>query len=76
MSKYLLENGVEQELEDLKEWLVKLMIHLLRKIEKITRRRREKKTLCTDETSKQLVDERFLGHPNLFTFFADLKNFC
>ena len=34
------------------------------------------KKLCTDETSKQLVDERFSEHSNLFTFFTDLKNFC
>ena len=28
------------------------------------------------QTSKQLVDERFLEHSNLSTFFTELKNFC
>ena len=28
------------------------------------------------QTSKQLVDERFLEHSNLYTFFTELKNFC
>ena len=67
----------EQESEDLKEWLVKLIVHLEREVDRTIRRKRKKlKKLCTDETSKQLVDERFLEHTNLFTFFAELKNFC
>ena len=67
----------EQESEDLKEWLVKLIVHLEREVERTIRRKRKKlKKLCTDEMSKQLVDERFLEHSNLFTFFAELKNFC
>ena len=50
----------EQESEDLKEWLVKLIVHLEREVERIIRRKRKKlKRLCTDETSKHLVDERF-----------------
>ena len=66
----------EQESEDLKEWLVKLTVHLEREVERIIRRKRKKiKKLCTDETSKQLVDERFLEHSNLFTFFTELNNF-
>ena len=66
----------EQESEDLKEWLVKLIVHLEREVERIIRKNRKKiKKLCTDETSKQLVDERFLEHSNLFTFFTELKNF-
>ena len=47
-----------------------------REIERIIRRKRKKlKKLCTNETSKQLVDERFSEHSNLFTFFTDLNNF-
>ena len=65
-----------QESEDLKEWLVKLVVHLEREIDGIRGKRKKLKKLCTDETSKQLVDERFLEHSNLFTFFTDLKNFC
>ena len=66
----------EQESEDLKEWLVKLIVPLEREVETTIRRKRKKlKKLCTDETSKQLVDESFLEHSNLFTFFAELKNF-
>ena len=57
--------------------MVKLIVHLKKDIEKIIKRIRKKiKKLCTDETSNQLVDERFPEHANLFTFFADLKNFC
>ena len=57
------------ESEDLKDWLVKLVVHLEREIERIIRRKRNKlKKLCTNETFKQLVDERFLEHSNLFTF--------
>ena len=40
------------------------------------RKRKKLKKLCTDDTSKQLVDERFSGHTNLFTFFTDLQYFC
>ena len=57
------------ESEDLKDWLVKLVVHLEREIERIMWRKRNKlKKLCTSETFKQLVDERFLEHSNLFTF--------
>ena len=67
----------QQESEDLKDWLVKLVVHLEREIERIIRRKRKKlRKLCTNETFKQLVDERFLKHSNLFTFFTDLKNVC
>ena len=52
-------------------------MHLEKEIERIiTRKRNKLKKLCTDETSKQLVDEKFLEHSNLFTFSIDLKNFC
>ena len=67
----------QQESEDLEDWLVKLVVHLEREIELIIRRKRKKlKNLCTNETYKQLVDERFLEHSNKITFFTDLKNFC
>ena len=67
----------QQESEDLKEWLVKFVVHLEKEIESIIRRNRKKlKKPCTGETSKQLFDERLLEHSNLFTFFTDLKNFC
>ena len=56
---------------------MKLVVHLEREIEQIIRRKRKKlKKLCTNKTSKELVDERFLEHSNLFTFFTDLKNSC
>ena len=46
-------------------------------IERIIRRKRKRlKKLCSEGTSKQLVDERFLVQSNLFTFFTDLKNYC
>ena len=34
----------------------------------IRRKRKKLGKLCTNETSKQQVDERFLEHSNLFTF--------
>ena len=42
----------------------------------IRRKRKKLRKFCTNETSKQLVDERFWEHSNLFTFFTDLNNFC
>ena len=52
-------------------------MHLEREIERITRRKRKKlKKRCIEKTFKQLVDEGFLEHSNLFNFFTDLKNFC
>ena len=52
-------------------------MHLEREIEPIIRTNRKKLTkVCTDETSKQMVDERFLEHSNLFTCFTNLNNFC
>ena len=66
----------QPESEDLKEWLVKLVVHLDWEIERIIRRKRKKlRKLCTNETSKQLVEERFLEHSNLFTFFYRSKEF-
>ena len=53
------------------------MVHLEREIERIISRKKKKlKKLCSNETSKQLVHERFLENSNLFTFFKDLKYFC
>ena len=50
----------QQKSEDLKDWLVKLVVHLEREIERIIKRKRKKlRKLCTNETFKQLVDERF-----------------
>ena len=67
----------QQKSEDLKEWLVKLTVHLEKENERVIRRNRKKpRKFCTDEISTQLVDKRFLEHSNLFTFFTDLKNFC
>ena len=41
------------ESEDLKDWLVKLVVHLQREIERIIRRTRNKlKKLCTNKKSK------------------------
>ena len=63
----------QQESKDLKDCLVK---PFGRETERIIMRKRKKlKKLCTNETSKQLVDERFSEHSNLFTFFTDLNNF-
>ena len=66
----------QQESKDFKEWSVKLNMHLEREIQRIMRRIRKKlKKLCTDETSKQPIDEWFLEPSNLFTFFTELKSF-
>ena len=57
--------------------MVKLIVHLEGENDRIISRKRKKlKSLCSDETSKQFDEERFLQHPNLFTFFTDLNNFC
>ena len=67
----------QQESEDLKDWLVKLVVHFERDIEQIIKRKIKKlKKLCTKQTSNELVDERFLEHFYLSTFFTDPKTFC
>ena len=44
-------SGRSSEPEDLKEWLVKLTVHLEKEIGKTIRRNRKKlKKLCSDET--------------------------
>ena len=65
----------QQGSEDLKDWLVKLVVHLERGIEQIIKRKIKKlKNLCINQTSNELV-ERFLEHFYLFTFFTDPKEF-
>ena len=67
----------QQESEDLSQWLVKLIVHMEKAIERIIRRKRKRlKKICSEGASKQLVDERFLEQSNLFTFFTDLKYYC
>ena len=61
----------------LKEWLVEVILHLERKIERIIRR--EKKNFKNSVPTKYLngwLMKGFWKHSNLFTFFTDLKNFC
>ena len=55
-----------------------MIAHLEREIERITRKKKRKKLKrhCIGETSKQLIDERFLEHSCLFIFFTYLKSFC
>ena len=60
-----------------KEWLVRLLIRLEKKIKKITKTKRKKlEKLANHEYLKKLVRERFDGHLDLFTFRSDLLNYC
>ena len=60
-----------------KDWLVKLLVHLEKKIKKITKTKRKKlEKLTNNEYLRKLVIERFDEHLDLFTFPSDLSNYC
>ena len=55
--------------ENFKEWLVKLLIHLEKKMKKITKvKRHELRKLSGEGDIKKLVSGRFTEHLGLFTF--------
>ena len=57
--------------ENFKEWLVKLLIHLERKMKKITNVKRKKLLKLSGERDiKELVSDRFTEHLGLFTFLT------
>ena len=69
--------GENHKYEVFKEWLVKLLVHLERKIKKIKKTKRKKlEKLAGNPEIKQLVSERFDEHLNCFTFFNDFVDFC
>ena len=52
-----------------KDWFVKLLVHLEKKIKKITKTKREKwEKLTNNEYFRKLVSERFDEHLDLFIF--------
>ena len=60
-----------------KDWLVKLLVHLEKKIKKNTKTKRKKlEKLANNEYLRKLVSERFDEHLDLFTFPSDLLNYC
>ena len=55
--------------ENVKEWLVKLLIHLEKKMKKITKvKRHELRKLSGEGDIKKPVSDRFTEHLGLFTF--------
>ena len=59
------------ENETFKEWLVKLLIHLKRKMKKIIKVKRKKlQKLSGEHDIKKLVTDRFTEHLGLFTFLT------
>ena len=59
-----------------KDWFVKLLVHLEKKIKKITKTKREKlEKLTNNEYFRKLVSERFDEHLDLFIFPSDLSKF-
>ena len=60
-----------------KDWLAKLLVHLEKKIKKITKTKRKKlEKLRNNEYLRKLVSERFDEQLDLFTFPSDLSNYC
>ena len=60
-----------------KEWLVKLYVHLEKKIKKIRKTKRKKlDKLATNPSIKEHVSERFTEHLSFFTFFNDFVKYC
>ena len=60
-----------------KEWLVKLLVHLEKRMKKMTKIKREKlQKLSGEGDIKELVSERFTEHLSLFNFFDDFSKYC
>ena len=60
-----------------KDWLVKSLVHLEKKIKKISERKRQKlEKLPNHEHLRKLASERFDEQLDLFTFPSDLSNYC
>ena len=60
-----------------KEWLVKLLIHLEKRMKNITKKKRKKlRKLSGEGDIKELVSERFTEHLSLFNFFDDFSKYC
>ena len=63
--------------ENFKEWLVKLLVHLDKKMKKITNVKRKKlRKLSGEGDIKEFVNDRFTKHLGLFTFFNDFSKYC
>ena len=63
--------------EEFKEWLVKLMVHLEKKVKKVSKTKQRKLgELANDVTLKEHVSERFKEHLSLFTFYNEFVKFC
>ena len=70
----LQENNTDDHFKD---WFVKLLVHLEKKINKIIKTKRKKfEKLTNNEYLRKLVSERFDEHLDLFTFPCDLLNYC
>ena len=60
-----------------KDWLVKLLARLEKKIKEITKTKRKKlEKLTNNEYLRKLVSEHFDKRLDLFTFSSDLLNYC
>ena len=63
--------------DNFKELLVKLLIHLERKIKKIIKVKRNNfQKLSGEHDINELVSDRFTEHLGLFTFFDDFAKYC
>ena len=68
---------MEKNNENFNECLVKLLIHLERKMKKIVKVKRKKlQKLSGARNIKELVSDRFTEHLGLFTFFGDFSKYC
>ena len=66
---YQLEKNTDNE--NFKEWLVKLLIHLERKMKTIIKVKRKKlQKLSGEHDIKEFVSDRFTEHLGLFTFLT------
>ena len=60
-----------------KEWLVKLLFHLEKRLKKISNIKRRKLWKLSGEGDiKELVSERFAEHLSLFNFFDRFSKYC
>ena len=60
-----------------KDWLVKILVHLEKKIKKVTKTKQKKlEKLMNNEYLRKLLSERFDEHLDLFTFPIDVPSYC
>ena len=62
--------------EDVRNWLVKLHVHLEKRLKKISKKDEKLHKLSANSIIKDNVSTRFQEHLDIFTFFNDFSVYC